>query len=119
MNSQRQRKLARIAKLKEEQESAHKKGSSRKFKVKKTSRGKLFKNVHGFSKTMKRNMLKAGVYDPQNTKMSLSKYKEIRKERKKKIQSLQKSKHDKALAHRRANAAGKSKSTGKKTKMAA
>lgn len=61
--------------------------------VPKKSKGQIFKEKHGYSKTMKRNMKKAGV-------TSIEDYRKIRKERKKVQSQIAKRKHSVASAQR-------------------
>lgn len=72
-------------------------------KVPKKSKGQLFKEKVGYSKTMKRLMTKHGVQTPEE-------YKKIRKERKKAQRKIVAAKHAKAKAGRKASKA----TTGKK-----
>lgn len=85
------------------------------FKAPEVSNGQVFKQQHGYSKSMKRAMLNAGL-DINNFSDSLASYREIRKGRKKAQAKIKKDKHMKALAARR----GKASSTkGQPAKKAA
>ena len=67
--------------------------------VPKVSKGKLFKQLTGYSKTFKRNMGKKGL-DPTITKDVIT-YKQERKANKKAVRAIQMEKHSKASAIRK------------------
>lgn len=67
----------------------------------KPSKGKLFKERYGFSKNMKNNMVKAGVFDSSNTQLSLQRYRAIKKEERKRLATIQKEKHHQSLVVRK------------------
>jgi len=72
------------------------------------TKGQLFRDKHGYSKTLKRNMRKNGL-DLENFSESFSAYKEIRKKRKKAQKAIQKAKYDAAKANRNKKALSKTK----------
>lgn len=78
----------------------------------KISNGKKFKMLHGYSKTMKRNMKKYGL-DPMAYSDSLADYKAIRKKRKAGIRKIQQAKHAASVLHKRTK--GKAKGAKGKT----
>lgn len=69
---------------------------------KKPTKGQLFKQAHGYSKTMKRNMRKKGVITPEE-------YKPIRKSRKLAERKIRQKKHADSVAYKRVNGKGKGK----------
>ena len=70
------------------------------------SQGQRFKEKHGYSKTMKRNMLKQGL-DPNQFSDSLNAYRDIRKKRRKAAALDKKKKHELAKANRGKKASSK------------
>lgn len=69
-------------------------------KRRRISKGKQFLMQFGFSKSLKKAMVKAGVYKPTAIKESLESYRKLRRERKKELDKIRKQKRVKALAGR-------------------
>lgn len=78
------------------------------------TKGQQFKNLHGYSKTLQRNMRRNGL-DPNAFSDSIAACRAIRKARKKKQKALQRAKHDAARAER-AGKASKPKTSKKQKK---
>jgi hypothetical protein len=96
--------------LKDNLKRANKEETPLKLKgEKKPSKGQLFKQAHGYSKTMKRNMRKAGVDTSQGYAIA------VRKPRKLAERKVRQKKHADSVAYKRVN--GKAK--GKKGQPAA
>lgn len=74
--------------------------------------GQRFKDLYGYSKTMKKNMRKHGL-NPQVFSDSVNEYRDIRKKRKKEQAKETKAKHDRARAGKKEK---KAKVTQAKTK---
>jgi len=70
------------------------------------SQGKIFKEKNGYSKTMKRNMLKQGL-NPNQFSDSLNTYRDIRKKRRRAEALDKRKKHELAKANRGKKASGK------------
>ena len=78
----------------------------------KKSKGLIFKEINGYSKTLQKNMFKLGLFP--NIKEDVVKYKQIRKARKKKEKAVSKKKLEANQRYRREHPRKKTKRGGAK-----
>ncbi len=84
-------------------------------KLRSLNSNKIFKELHGYSKRMRRNMSKHNL-NPMQYSDALNEYRGIRRKRKKAEKAYQQDKHFKSVVYKRTHKKVKGKQQGKKKK---
>lgn len=90
--------------------------TARKREPIKETKGETFKKLHGYSKSMKRNLDKHNDISAIKYSDALNRYREIRKERKKAEKLASQKKHQASVAYKRTNKKTKGKTQSKTKK---